>query len=170
VPGDQAGLGFTSDPQVQIESLGDQVDRPRKQFKVDPERGMAEGQLGKGRGQALAAEPRAGADAQQAPGRRLRRADGLGHLLGVLQDPLGPAEHRLAVLAQAHPARGAMQQPHLQHLLQQGDPLAHVGGRDAQLLGGGEEAPVAGHGAEQAEIFEGGQIVHESCPMFPHIN
>ncbi|MNE77011.1 hypothetical protein D3C80_1732920 [compost metagenome] len=93
----------------------------------------------------------------------MQRRHLVAHALHRVEDAQRPLVDPLAVLADRHPAGGAVQQAHAEVLFEQADALADEGGGHAQLAGGGGEAGAAGDLDEDVEVFQVRQIVHGSC-------
>jgi len=159
------GFPHRADPDIQVKAFLDQVHRPVQQFQFDFQIRILPGQGREGRSHPVAAEARAGAQAQPAPGRKALTGDFCGHLVHVFQDALGPLQHDFTGVGEADPPRGAMQEPNLQGLFQQADALADEGVGGTQFPRRSGKALLAGHGAVKAQVFQQGLIVHNSCRL-----
>ena len=91
---------------------------------------------------------------------RAQSAVALGHAVHVREDALYLLQVGLAAAVDAHAAMAALEERHLEMLLQLVDAVGDGGRGDAKLLGGADEALVAGGGLEEAQAFERGQEQH----------
>ena len=109
----------------------------------------------------MAAEAGAGADPQRPLRRAARGRQFLRHVLDIAQDALRPAQHRQpsSVTAIRRVVRCSSRAPRCG--LEQADPLADERGRGAQLHRRRREAALAQHHAEQPQIGERRQIMHD---------
>ena len=76
------------------------------------------------------------------------------------EDVLHLLQIGLAAAVDAHAAMAALEERHLEMLLQLVDAVGDGGRGDAKLLGGADEALVTGGGLEEAQAFERGQEQH----------
>ena len=76
------------------------------------------------------------------------------------QDALHLLEIGPAPGVEAHAAPAALEELGVEMHLQGADAVADGGRGDAELLGGADEAPVAGGGLEEAQAFERGKVEH----------
>ena len=76
------------------------------------------------------------------------------------EDVLHLLQIGLAAAVDAHAAMAALEERHVEILLQHADAVGDGGRGDAKLLGGADEALVTGGGLEEAQAFERGQEQH----------
>jgi hypothetical protein len=162
-PLDDIALMHVAETDVELEALLHQIDRAVEQLHLDFQLRKLPRQLRQGRGQAAAAETGAAADAQQAARRGLFAGNGLAHQVDIFEDALRPLMDDLALGRQRHVARRAMEKFFLHGCFEQGHALADHGLGNTQFAGGFGKAAVTGHDTEQAEVFELGLYVHDSC-------
>ena len=114
-------LAQTADPDVDVDPLGDRIDRPVQDLQADLHLRVADGELGQSGRDVMAAEAGARAHAQ----RPARRAPGdrelLGHVVHIGEDALRPAVDRLAVVRDRDAAGGPVQEPDAECGLEQAD-------------------------------------------------
>ena len=72
------------------------------------------------------------------------------------EDALHLFQVGLSAVVEAHAAMAAVEQRHVEMLLQEADAVRDGGRRDAKFLGGAGEALLAGRGLEEAQAFERG--------------
>ena len=85
------------------------------------------------------------------------------------EDALHLLQIGLAAAVDAHAAMAALEERHLEMLLQHADAVGDGGRGDAKLLGGADEALVAGRGLEEAQAFERGQKQHAKNLWMGHV-
>ncbi len=166
--GDEVRRDLVAHANIEIEALGHNVHQPVEHFKPYLQRRMRRHQPRHHRRHHIAAETEAAADAQQAA----RHIAPFGHFVQqaveIFQDSHGMCVHPLAVLADDDAARGAVEQLHAQYLLQDGDTLADIGRRHAQLPRRRRKAGLARGGGKDAEVFVIDTIIHGLCFMDLH--
>ncbi|MNT23611.1 hypothetical protein D3C72_1590340 [compost metagenome] len=141
----------------EVVALADQVDAGVLQVQLQPQVRVARHEGGDVRRDAGQREGQRRAHAQHAARARAHgRQRGVG-LVQVVEDAREPLHVGRAGLGEAHAARGAVDQPHLQVRLQLGDVLADGRRRQPQLPRGAGEAARRGGGAKD---LEGGEMVH----------
>ena len=158
--GDQVRLDVLAHPDVEVETLGDDIDQPVEHLEAHLQRRVGGHQLRNGWRHHVAPEAEAAAHPQLAA----RHALALGHLVEQAvqagQDSQRPCIHLLAIGADYHPPRAAVKQAYIQRCLQHGNALAHIRGRHAQLGCGAGKAGLAHHGGEYAQVAVFDLVVH----------
>ena len=127
-------------------------------LELDGDAGMGRLERGEPRQQPLLGHRFDRDDAHPPGGRALL----LGDAVDLGQDALHFLEIGPAAAVEVDAAALALEELGAQMLLQGADAVADGVRGDAELLGGADEAPVAGSGLEEAQAVEGRQRNHES--------
>jgi hypothetical protein len=159
--GDEVRRNLVTHAHIQVKPFARHIHQPVKHFQPHLQAWVLLHQPRHGGRHDLAAKAKAAAHTQQPARRTAGDRHLLQQLLHVVEDALRPAENTLALLRHRYAPGGAVQQLHLQILLQQADAFADVGGRGPQLDRRRAKAGLAHHGREHAQVFGGGMFMHD---------
>jgi len=147
---------------IDVEALGEQIHPAVHQLQPDVQIRMLSVQFGQDWGEVVAAQSKAGTDAQCARDAGMGTGHTVVEPISSFQHFLSPGIGGFTCIADFHAAGGAVKQRDAQSLLQVRHALAHIGRGDAKLGGCGHEAGSASHLAEHAKISKIPLIVHDS--------
>ena len=156
-PGDEAVIGMLAGADGDVEALLDHIDHTVVDAQLDRDLRMGEPKLGDGVDQHLDAEPRRGADPQEAAWAAVEFfADQVGGL-DIGQYRAGTLAKRRAEVGQALAPRGALDQSAAEAVFEKLDMLANHGARDLECFGRRRKAAELGDPHEDGKAP---QIVH----------
>ena len=122
--GVEVRLAQSANPDVDVDPLGDRVDRTVQDLQADLHLRVADGELGQSGRDMIAAEAGARAHVQQTARHAPCDRELLGHVVHIGEDAPGPAIDRLAVVGDCDAAGGPVQEPGAESSLEQSEPLA----------------------------------------------
>ena len=154
----RGGLARVGEPGVEVAAVG--VDAAVVGLQLDGDAGVRRLESGEAGHEPLLGNRLDRDDADAAGPAALA----LGDAVDLGEDALHLLEVAPAAAVEAHAAVAAVEQRHVEMLLQRPDAVGDGGRGDAELLGGAGEALEAARGLEEAQAIERGQEEHAGKP------